>query len=211
MAHRSLAIVCLLVLGSSIPAFAGDPPPGPVTGTEPRVGDLSLSVAGGAAVHYLFEYPDPSFAWMTGVRLGLHRHVAVEAEVGRRTYRSVVIPSPGGPEQANPLLETEWHESTWNVDANLVLRTAGRTVSVWGGGGIGLYRVTGESSWRFHDGSVESFSAVNNQAGVQFVGGLDAAVSRRWRAFAAMRVDVPYPQDFGSAVPTVMGGIRMVF
>jgi hypothetical protein len=43
------------------------------------------------------------------------------------------------------------------------------------------------------------------------VGGLDAAVSRRWRAFAAMRVEVPYPQDLGTALPEFLGGIRMVF
>jgi len=211
MARRSLALMCLLVLRSSIPAFAGDPPSRPATDTAPRAGDLALSVAGGAAVHYLFEYADPSFAWMTGVRLGLHRHVAVEAEVGHRTYRSVVIPSPGGPVEANPLLQSEWQESSWNVDANLLLRTAGRTVSVWGGGGIGLYRVTAGSSWQYQDGRVDSFSAVNNQVGVQFVGGLDAAVSRRWRAFAAMRVEVPYPQDLGTALPEFLGGIRMVF
>ena len=38
----------------------------------------------------------------------------------------------------------------------------------------------------------------------------DAAVSRRWSAVGALRVEVPYPQEFGSALPTFMAGVRMV-
>ena len=162
-------------------------------------------------MHYLFEYPDASPAWNAGVRVGLQRHLAVEAEVGGWTYGSRVIPSPGGPGQANPLVYSDWNTSSWNVGVNLLARTAGRIVSVWGGGGVGFYRVAGESSFVSEDGSITSFSGTHTQLGVQFVGGIDGAVARHWRAFAGLRVEVPYPQDFGSALPTFLAGVRMVF
>lgn len=188
---------------------------------------LTVSFGAGMAhpLHADLDFNAPLLAVTAQIPVG--RHMALEPEFTRWEHTTTVeeigltIQGVQGPIGHAGRLITRRSRTSWSIGANGLARGGGRTLRVFGGGGIGLY--VQESSYRvtLEDCVVPTQPSVctdqridrsRGDLGVQAIGGIDVVLAPRWIAFGAFRAEVQSFRDPGGAsVISGLGGVRIGF
>jgi hypothetical protein len=139
------------------------------------------------------------------LRVGLRRHVAVDAEVARW----VDADAPGFQFDGTGVFEIGRHDVT-SAGANLLFRAGMGRVTGFAGGGGGAHFVH-ERFERPVDprtgvpAGEAVVTAFRIRPGLQGVGGVDVMVARRVQAFASLRAEIKPAMNLG-----MTGGVRVV-
>jgi hypothetical protein len=188
--------------------------------TEPP--RVTLGGGGGIATPFHADFDFTAGEWQASVRVAMSEHLMLEGFVSAWRHSSStervnqLVSGPGGPIGRVGRIETVSQRTVRIVGANLLGRgTIGR-VSVYGGGGIGIWnmdrRYTQTSSGcepaaQHLCNTFESpFSSGTLSA--QALVGLDVAITSRVAAFGQFQITAPAP-DIAAGHGSVTGGIRL--
>ncbi len=161
--------------------------------------DVSVGIAVGSILSMDPDRGIRPFHWIASVRYALTEHLVIEPEVGRWSFtRHAAFP-------AGELTENVGWTS---AGANVLARIPIRTVSVFAGGGGGIYFYSTDRAGNM-GGSPYSYSHSASGAGLQVLAGLDVRVTRNVIAFGLARAQAVPDAELGTA--GLHAGIRYAF
>ena len=217
--HFAAALAVLAATGATAPgAFAQTPP-------AAEAGRWFVSL-GAARMDPLHGDDNPEGGVLLGsIGVAASRRVRLEAEVTRRShsYRYVEhdVRLWGGNNGIHGRIdrtESGYETTDWTVGVNLIGRTGGRVVSLFGGGGLmlnreqaRLYRTVTNCTPPIPSSGYECRAydqrSTTLGAGLLLVTGVDVTLFRRVSAFVAGRGELRQGLAMGSA--GVMGGVMV--
>jgi hypothetical protein len=183
--------------------------------------DIAVSASAGVATE-LEDYPRGSMKWLGSVRFGLTPHLAIEAEAGRWSlsdYQDYVNDYSwyGGFTATLGTVRRTWSSELeqWQAGVSLVGRSTGRHVSVFGGGGIGVWfeqsRLTGSEQRLGVPSPVTNYEDhwSRTAIGTQGFFGVDVALGRRIALFGEGRLELVPTLD--TTLFSAYAGVRVRF